>query len=157
MSSEWIDVDIPAGTAEGTRLRVPGAGNIGRRGGAPGDFLLTVQIEPHPFYRREEEDLHCEVPVTITEAALGAHVEVPTPDGPVTIEIPAGTQGGQRFRLRKRGLPKPGSAHRGDLYVSARVWVPRVDDDESRDLLREFARRNPHDPRKGPGPRAERA
>jgi molecular chaperone DnaJ len=156
MRSEWLEVQIPAGASDGSRVRIPGAGNAGRRGGPPGDFILVVEVQPHPFYRRDGEDLHCEVPVTMVEAALGAHVEVPTPDGPVTIEIPAGTQSGQRFRLRKRGLPRVGQKGRGDLYVEARVWVPPVDDDASRDLLREFARRNPTDPRRelGDGLRA---
>jgi DnaJ-class molecular chaperone len=147
MQSEWIEVRIPPGVADGSRLRVPGAGNAGRRGGPPGDFVMVVRVTPHPFYRREGEDLHCQVPVTITEAALGAHVEVPTPDGSVTIEVPAGTQTGQRFRLRKRGLPRLGEKGRGDLYVEAQVWVPTVHDAESRRLLAEFARRNPLDPR----------
>ena len=148
MQSDWMEVDIPAGVEDGTRLRIAGAGNAGRRGGPPGDFVVVVDTEPHPFYRREGEDLFCEVPITITEAALGGHVEVPTPEGPVVIEIPAGTQAGQRFRLRKRGLPRAGEGGRGDLYVEARVWVPRVRDDESRELLREFARRNPDNPRR---------
>ncbi|PYQ03761.1 MAG: molecular chaperone DnaJ [Acidobacteria bacterium] len=148
MRSEWLEVHIPAGVGDGSRVRIPGAGNAGRRGGPPGDFVLVVEVEPHPFYRREGEDLYCDVPVTMVEAALGAHVQVPTPDGPVTIEIPAGTQSGQRFRLRKRGLPRPERKERGDLYVEARVWVPPVEDDASRDLLREFARRNPSDPRR---------
>ena len=148
MRSEWLDVEIPAGACDGSRIRIPGAGNAGRRGGPPGDFILVVQVEPHPFYRREGEDLHIEVPVTMVEAALGAHVEVRTPDGPVTIEVPAGTQSGQRFRLRKRGLPRLGEKGRGDLFVEARVWVPPVADDASRELLREFARRNPADPRR---------
>jgi molecular chaperone DnaJ len=148
MRSEWLEVEIPAGACDGSRIRIPGAGNAGRRGGPPGDFILVVQVEPHPFYRREGEDLHIEVPVTMVEAALGAHVEVRTPDGPVTIEVPAGTQSGQRFRLRKRGLPRLGEKGRGDLFVEARVWVPPVADDASRELLREFARRNPADPRR---------
>jgi len=147
MQSEWLEVQIPAGVSHGSRVRVPGAGNAGRRGGPSGDLVLTVHVAPHPLYRREGDDLFSEVPVTITEAALGAHVEVPTPDGPVTIEIPAGTQTGQRFRLRKRGVPKLGEKGRGDLYVEARVWVPAVTDDTSRELLREFARRHPEDPR----------
>ena len=148
MRSEWLEVQIPPGAGDGSRVRVPGAGNAGRRGGPAGDFVLVVEVAPHPFYRREGEDLYCEVPVTMVEAALGAHVEVPTPDGPVTIEIPSGTQGGQRFRLRKRGLPRVDQKGRGDLYVEARVHVPAVDDDASRDLLREFARLNPTDPRR---------
>jgi molecular chaperone DnaJ len=154
MRSEWIDVEIPVGSADGARVRVPGAGNAGRRGGPAGDFVLTVHVEPHPFFRRQGNDLFCELPITITEAALGAHVDVPTPDGSVTIEVPAGTQNGQRFRLRKRGVPQP-DGRRGDLYVEARLVVPRVDDDESRELLREFARRHPENPRKAmPGLRA---
>jgi molecular chaperone DnaJ len=148
MRSEWLDVRIPAGAADGTRVRVPGCGNAGRHGGPAGDFILIVEVEPHSFYRREGDDLHCEVPVTVTEAALGGHIDVPTPDGPVTIEIPAGTQTGQRFRLRKRGAPRLGEKGRGDLFVEARVWVPAITDDRSRALLREVAERNPCDPRK---------
>ncbi len=116
----------------------------------PGDFVLVVEVDPHPVFHREGDELRCVLPVTITEAALGAHVEVRTPAGPVTIEVPAGTQNGQRFRLRKRGAPLVGQKTRGDLYVEVRVWVPKVEDDASRELLREFARRNPHDPRRAP-------
>lgn len=148
MQSEWAELQVPSGVREGSRIRLPGKGNAGRRGGPPGDFNLVIHLEPHPLYRRQDDDLHCEVPVTMTEAALGAHVEVPTPDGAVVIEMPAGTQTGQRFRLRKRGMPRPGGQGRGDLYVEARVWVPAVRDDESRELLREFERRNRHDPRR---------
>ncbi|HET8646282.1 MAG TPA: J domain-containing protein, partial [Vicinamibacteria bacterium] len=150
MHSDWLEVTIPPGAGDGTRLRVPGAGNAGRRGGAAGDFVLRVQVEPHPFFHRAGDDLTCEVPVTVAEAALGAHVEVPTPDGAVHIEIPSGTQSGQRFRLRKRGLPllSNGVQGRGDLWVEVKVVVPSVADDESRRLLAEFARRNPQDVRK---------
>jgi len=149
IQSEWLVVQIPPGVGDGGRVRLPGCGNAGRKGGPPGDFVLAIEAEPHVFYKREGEDLACEVPITITEATLGAHVEVPTPDGAVSIEIPAGTQTGQRLRLRKRGMPKLGEKGRGDLWVEVRVWVPTVEDDESRDLLLEFARRNPHHPRKG--------
>jgi molecular chaperone DnaJ len=148
MQSDWMEIELPAGVGEGSRVRVAGAGNAGQRRGEPGDFVLVVHVEPHPVYRREGEDLYCEVPITITEAALGGHVEVQMPEGTVVIEIPAGTQTGQRFRLRKRGLPRLGEDGRGDLYVEARVWVPRVQDDESRELLREFERRNPANPRR---------
>lgn len=155
MQSDWLEIEIPPGVATGTRIRVPGLGNAGRRGGRPGDFVLVCEVEAHPVFHREGDDLRCVLPVTITEAALGAHVDVPTPSGPVTIEIPAGTQNGQRFRLRKRGAPLVGQKARGDLYVEVRIWVPKVEDDQSRELLREFARRNPHDPRHAPpGPAA---
>ena len=158
MQSDWLDVEIPRGRGR----RQPGAPARLRqrrpaRGGPPGDFVLVVQVEPHPFFRREGDDLHCEVPVTITEAALGAHVEVPTPEGPVTIEMPAGTQTGQRFRLRKRGLPRLGR----ERAAATSTWrrgcgCPRSRDDESRELLREFARRNPDDPRRQAPARARR-
>jgi len=156
IASEWLEVKIPPGVGDGSRVKVPGCGNAGRRGGPPGDFVLVVEVEPHSLFRREGEDLHCAVPVGITEAALGAHIEVPTPEGPVTIELPAGTQNGQRFRLRKRGVPRVGEKGRGDLYVEARILVPTVKDDRSRELLREFARLNPEDPRKA-GPASGRA
>jgi molecular chaperone DnaJ len=148
MQSEWLEVRIPPGAGDGTRIRLPECGNVGPRGGPAGDFVLVIEIEAHPFYRREGDDLCCTLPVSMVEAALGAHVEVPTPEGPVTIEIPAGTQTGQRFRLRKRGLPRLADGVRGDLYVEARVEIPALTDGASRELLQEIARRNPADPRR---------
>jgi molecular chaperone DnaJ len=139
IASEWLEVQIPAGVSDGSQVRLPGAGNVGRRGGPPGDFVLTVEVEPHPVYRREGDDLHCTIPVGMIEAALGAHVEITTPTGPVTIEIPAGTQNGQRFRLRKRGAPRLGEDERGDLWVEAQVTIPAVTADRGRELLRELA------------------
>lgn len=157
MHSEWLEAQIPAGVTTGSRVRIAGHGNAGRRGGPPGDFVLTAQVESHPVFRRDADDLHCEVPVTIAEAALGADVEVPTPEGPVTIFVPAGTQSGQRFRLRKRGAPRHDGKGRGDLFVEIRVWVPAVNDEESRELLREFARRHPGDLRHEPAKAPERS
>jgi len=146
IASEWLDVHIPPGVHDGSQVRVPGCGNAGRRSHPPGDFVLSVQVDTHPVFRREGEDLHCLVEVSMTEAALGAHVEVPTPDGPVTIELPAGTQNGQRFRLRKRGVPKLGEKGRGDLFVETRVVIPAVTEDRARELLREFTRVHPEAP-----------
>src|SRR5262245_51194545 len=147
IQSEWIEVQVPPGVSDGSRVRVPGCGNAGLRGGPAGDLVLQVEVEPHPFYRREGEDLYCTVPVTLVEAALGAHIEVPAPDGPIPIEIPAGTQTGQRFRLRKRGAPRLGERSRGDLYVEVRVEVPTVTDGRGRELLLEFARLHGENPR----------
>jgi molecular chaperone DnaJ len=138
-ASEWLDVRIPPGVGNGSQVRLPGAGNAGRRGGPPGDFVLTVEVEEHPVFRREGDDLHCVASVGMVEAAMGGHVEVATPDGPVTIEVPAGTQNGQRFRLRKRGVPRPGDGGRGDLWVEMRVVIPAATDDRARSLLRELA------------------
>jgi molecular chaperone DnaJ len=140
-ASEWIELRIPPGVGNGSQVRLPGGGNVGRCGGPPGDFLLTVEVEPHPVFRREGDDLHRPVAVGMIEAAMGGHVEVATPDGPVTIEVPAGTQDGQRFRLRKRGVPHLGGEGRGDLWVEARLVVPAVTDDRGRALLRELAER----------------
>lgn len=139
VASEWLEVRIPPGVDRGSQVRLPGAGNAGRRGGAPGDFMLTVEVEDHPVFRRQGPDLHCVVDVGMVEAAMGGHVEVPAPDGPVTIEVPAGTQNGQRFRLRKRGVPHPGDGGRGDLWVEVRVVIPAATDDRARALLRELA------------------
>lgn len=159
MQSEWIEVEIPPGVASGSRVRLAGAGNAGRRGGKAGDFVLAIEVEPHAFFERDGVDLSCEVPVTFAEAAAGAHVEVPTPEGPVTIEIPAGTQPGQRFRLRKRGVPKLGEKGRGDLYVHVKLVVPPVTEERGRELLAELARLHPEDPRaalrRAARPRAE--
>ncbi len=138
MASEWLEVSIPAGVGNGDRVRLPGGGNAGRRGGAPGDFVLSVEVEEHERYRREGADLHCVVRVGMVEAAMGGHVDVLTPDGCVTIEVPAGTQNGQRFRLRKRGVPRPDGASRGDLWAAALVAIPAVTDDRGRSLLREL-------------------
>lgn len=148
MQSEWLDVQIPAGVSSGSKVRIPECGNAGRIGGLPGDLVLVVEVEQHPLFRREGDELHCVVPVTVFEAAQGGHIEAPTPDGPMTIEIPAGTQAGQRFRLRRRGAAKLGGKGRGDLYVEVQLWVPAITDERDRALLGEVARRNPYDPRK---------
>jgi molecular chaperone DnaJ len=140
--TEWMDINVPPGIEHGTRLRLPSAGNAGRRGGAPGDFLVHVEVDPHPLYRRAGHDLYVDAPVSIFDAAMGGHVSVQTPDGDVPIEIPAGTHGAQRFRLRKRGMPHfgdPGS--RGDLWAEVKLMVPAVTDAQSRALLAEVSRR----------------
>lgn len=151
LHTERLHVRIPPGVRPGERLRIPGGGNAGRLGGPPGDFVLVLEVGSHPLFRREGDDLHCVVPLSMFEAAGGAHVDVPTPDGgPVVIEVPAGTQAGQRFRLRKRGAPRP-EGGRGDLFVEVRVEVPTVVDDRGRALLRELALLHPQDPRRALG------
>jgi molecular chaperone DnaJ len=138
LASEWLELKIPAGVKDGSQVRLSGAGNAGRREGPAGDFVLTVEVEPHPVYRRDGDDLHVSVAVGMVVAAMGGHVEVTTPDGVVTIEIPAGTQHGQRFRLRKRGAPRLGEKERGDLWVEVQVAIPAATDDRARALLREL-------------------
>ncbi|MCL4818801.1 MAG: J domain-containing protein [Vicinamibacteria bacterium] len=147
LQTERIHVQIPPGVRPGERLRIPGGGNAGRHGGPPGDFVLVVEVGPHELFRRDGDDLHCVVPLSMVEAAGGAHVDVPTPDGPVVIEVPAGTQAGQRFRLRKRGAPRP-EGGRGDLFVEVAIEIPTVVDDRGRALLRELAALHPQEPRR---------
>lgn len=138
IESSRVIVRVPRGVADGTWLRVPGGGNAGRRAAPAGDLLVTVRVRPHSLFRREGDDLHVEVPVAIHEAALGAKVFVPTPEGRARMGVPPGTQSGQRFRLRNRGAPRAGGAGRGDLIVQVRLVLPRELGERARDLLREF-------------------
>jgi molecular chaperone DnaJ len=140
--SETVTVRIPAGVADGDRLRVPGKGHVGAGGGPAGDLYVTVKVTPHPVYRREGDDLLMSVPVAIHEAALGARVEVRTLEGTARLRVPPGTQTGQRFRLRGRGAPSTRTGQRGDLIVEVRLMLPTLLDERSKDLLREFGRIN---------------
>ena len=145
--TEAVSVRVPAGMPDGVRLRVPGKGHAGRNGGQAGDLYVTVQVEPHPLYRREGEDLHMQVPVAVHEAVLGAKIDIPSPEGLVRVRVPPGTQAGQRFRLRGRGAP---TAHggRGDLVIEAKLVLPPVVDERSKELMREFGRLNSEDVRR---------
>ncbi|WP_437725402.1 DnaJ C-terminal domain-containing protein [Sorangium sp. So ce861] len=126
---EPVTVRVPPGAAEGSRLRIRGQGAPGMGGGEPGDLLLNIHVTPHPFFKREGDDLHLDVPVTLGEAYRGEKVRIPTPDGEVTLKIPARTQTGQVIRLRGKGIARKGKEP-GDLYVKFVVHVPTVDDPE---------------------------
>jgi molecular chaperone DnaJ len=148
---ETFDVRIPPGVDTGSRVRVPRKGNAGINAGPPGDLFIVTEVEPHPLFERKGDNIYVKLPVSVTEAALGAKVEVPTIDGPSTIKIPPGTQSGQKLRLRGKGAPSlRGSAGglRGDQFVEAQVVVPRVGDERSKEILRELGRLNPEDPRR---------
>ena len=140
--SEAVQVRIPAGIADGERVRVPGRGNAGLHGGDPGDLYIAVQVAPHPIYHREGDDLYITVPIAIHEAALGARIDVPTPDGGAKVRVPPGTQSGQRFRLRERGVASVRDGRRGDLVVEVKLVLPKLLDERSKELLREFGRIN---------------
>jgi len=140
--AESVMVRIPPGVADGARVRVPGKGHAGVRGGQPGDLLIDVEVLPHELFQRVGDDLQLVVPIAIHEAALGARIEIPTPDGPARLRVPPGTQSGQRFRLRERGMPSPRSGPRGDLVVEVRLMLPKLLDERSKELLREFGRIN---------------
>ncbi|MBS1853318.1 MAG: J domain-containing protein [Acidobacteria bacterium] len=145
---EPLEVRIKAGTRDGQRIRLQGKGNAGVRGGSSGDLYVIIRTEEHPVFRREADDIYLVVPVTATEAALGAKVEVPTIDGRTLLKIPPGTQSGQKLRLREKGVPsatKEGA--RGDEIVEIKITVPMPRDEKTKELLRELAKLNPEDPR----------
>lgn len=137
--SEGVAVTIPPGVHDGARLRVPERGHAGRNGGRSGDLYVTVHVLPHDVFRREGDDLHVVAAVGVHEAVLGARIEVPSLEGPVRLRIPPGTQGGQRFRLRDRGVPTAAGT-RGDLFVEVRIVLPQVMDERGKELMREFGK-----------------
>jgi len=148
MRSEPLTINIPPGLADGARIRVPGKGHVSHNGGQTGDLYITVHVPPHPLFRREGDDLHLTVPIAVQEAALGAKIEVPTLDGLARLRVPPGTQSGQRFRLRERGVPSPRGGRRGDVVVEVRLVLPKILDERSKELLREFGRINGDDVRR---------
>jgi len=146
--TEPLEVRIKAGTRDGQRIRVPGKGNAGAHGGAPGDLYAIIRIGEHPIFRRDGDDIYLTVPVSATEAALGSKIEVPTIDGRALLKIPPGTQSGQKLRLREKGVPSATrEGARGDEIVEIAVTVPMPRDERTKELLRELAKLNPEDPR----------
>src|SRR5262249_4414134 len=150
MRTEALTINVPAGLADLARIRVPGKGHVGRNGGDPGDLFITVQVRRHPLFARDGDDLFITLPIAIHEAALGAKIEVPSIDGPARLRVPPGTQSGQRFRIRERGVPSPRDGRRGDLVVEVRLMLPRLLDERSKELLREFGKINAENVRKDP-------
>ena len=144
---ESLRVKIPSGVRQGSRVRVAGKGDSGEWGGPPGDLFLVVKVQPHPFFSRQGNNILCTVPVTISEAALGAEIEVPTIDGKARLKIPPETQSGQKFRLRGRGASRAKGNSRGDQLVEVKVVLPTIRDERSKVILREFAELNPQNPR----------
>lgn len=145
---EPLEFRIKPGTRDGQRIRLAGRGNAGLRGGAPGDLYLIIRIGTHPVFTRNGDDIYIDVPVTAFEAALGAKIDVPTIDGRATLKIPPGTQTGQKLRLREKGVPSAASETvRGDQIVEVKITVPKIQDERSKEILRELAELNPGDPR----------
>ena len=142
MRSDTLVVNVPPGLADGARIRVPAKGHAGPDGAAPGDLYITLRVAAHPVFRREGDDIHMTLPVAVHEAALGARIEVAAPDGAARLRVPPGTQTGQRFRVRGRGVASPRDGRRGDLVVEIRIALPPVLDERSKELLREFGRIN---------------
>ena len=146
--AETVEFRIKPGTRDGQRIRLQGKGNAGANGGQAGDLFLIVRTGAHPVFTRAGDDIQLTVPVTVAEASLGAKVDVPTIDGRAQLKIPPGTQSGQKLRMRERGVEnaqQPGQ--RGDQIVTVTVVVPQLQDERSREIMRELARLNSQDPR----------
>jgi DnaJ-class molecular chaperone len=133
----------------GAQVRVPGEGHAAAAPGARGDLIVITRVRPHPVFSRKGDHLQCEVPLTVPEAALGARIQIPTPDGPVQITIPAGTQTGQTLRVRGKGCPRLDREGRGDLLVQTRVVIPRNTGPAMEEVLQALRRLLPEDPRAG--------
>ena len=147
--SESVEFRIKPGTRDGQRIRLQGKGNAGINGGAAGDLFLIVRTGTHPVFTRVGDDIQLTVPVTVAEASLGAKVDVPTIDGRAQLKIPPGTQSGQKLRMRERGVENAQRPEqRGDQIVTVEVVVPLLQDERSREIMRELARLNSDDPRK---------
>jgi DnaJ-class molecular chaperone len=138
-----LDVNVPAGVEDGQIMRLKGQGMPGFGGGPAGDALIEISVEPHPLFRREGDDVHVELPVTLAEAVLGGKVEAPTPGGPVTLSVPANATSGTRLRLKGRGVKG------GHLYVTLTVMTPEHDEPELAEFLKTWKPRRPQEPRKG--------
>jgi molecular chaperone DnaJ len=146
--TETIEVRIPAGVASGSRMRVPGKGNSGTMGAPGGDLYLRIEVKPHEFFERRGNDIYTKVPVTVSEASLGAKVEVPTIDGRALVRIPPGTNSGRTLRLKEKGVPNARGGARGDQYVEIQIVVPEPTDERVRNLMKELETVAPGDPRK---------
>jgi molecular chaperone DnaJ len=138
-------VKIPAGIATGQRMRLYGEGEHGSAGGPPGDLYVVVHVQEHSFFHREEDDLFCEMPISFPTLALGGTINVPTLNGREQVQVPSGTQPGARFKLRGKGMPHVSGRGQGDLYVIARVAVPKKLSKEQKHLLEELNRLLPQE------------
>ncbi|MBG99642.1 MAG: molecular chaperone DnaJ [Solibacterales bacterium] len=145
---EIVEVRIPPGAQDGSRLRVASKGNAGHSRGSAGDLYIVTKVDPHPVFERNGNEIHVEAPITINEAILGDKIEVPTIDGKTRLKVPPATSSGKIFRLRERGVLNPRTGKRGDQLVKVKIVVPIVSDEHSKELARKFAKLSTEDPRK---------
>jgi len=150
--TEQVKLKIPAGVDTGSRVRVPKKGHGGRLGAEPGDLFIVTNVGKHPFFARKGDNIYVTVPISVSEAALGAKIEVPTVEGKAQLKIPPGTESGQKFRLRERGFPSlRNPSLRGDQFIEVKITLPRVISEETKELLRQFEKLNSENPRKAMG------
>jgi len=147
--SEQVKIKIPAGVDTGSRVRVPKKGHGGRLGAEPGDLFILTNVGKHRFLERKGDNVYITVPITVPEAALGTKIEVPTVEGKAALKVPAGTESGQKMRLRERGFPSlRNPSLRGDQFVEVKITLPKVISEETKEALRQFEKLNPENPRK---------
>jgi len=149
--TELISVRIPGGVNTGSKVRIPGKGNAGRGGGPTGDLFITIEVDPHPVFKREGSNIYVKVPITVPEATLGARIEIPTLYGNTTIKIPPGTKSGQKLRLKDKGAPIPGKKNRGEQFVEVSIIPPPFNDERIRELMKELENLYPVNPREKMG------
>jgi molecular chaperone DnaJ len=133
-----VDAKVPAGVEDGTRIRFSGLGEAGGHGGPPGDLYVVLHVKEHAFFEREGNDLHCVIPISVTQAALGTEIRVPTLEGEHTLKVPDGTQSGTTMRIRGKGVPVLNGHGKGDLFVEVRVQTPTKLNKRQRELLQEL-------------------
>jgi DnaJ-class molecular chaperone len=141
-----LDITVPQGVVDGQVLRLKGRGTPGRRGAEAGDALVEIKVRPHPFFKRIDDDIALDVPITVDEAVLGAKIEVPTIAGRVQLTLPKGTSSGRIFRLKGRGVSNVTTGHTGDQLVTVRIVLPEAIDDELSYFLSEWRNRHKYDP-----------
>lgn len=150
--TEQVKIRIPAGVDTGSRVRIPKKGHGGRLGAQPGDLYILTNVGKHKYFVRKGDNIYVTVPISMSEAALGAKIEVPTVEGKAQLKIPAGTESGQKFRLRERGFPSLRNPNlRGDQFVEVKITLPKVISEETKEILRQFEKANPENPRKAMG------
>lgn len=154
ISREWITVRIPPGIEDGSRVKIAGKGtpgSMGGRGGRPGDLYIITNVKTHSYFTRKGDDIYLDLPITIVEASLGAKINIPTLDGTTLLTIPPGTSTGQKLRLKGKGIENKKTKTRGDQYVIIAVIAPKDLNQRSAELLKEFQKTHPYNPRSGAG------
>jgi molecular chaperone DnaJ len=147
--NEQVKIKIPAGVDTGSRVRVAGKGYGGRLGAPSGDLFIITNVGKHKYFTRKGDNIYVTVPITVAEAALGAKIEVPTIEGKAQLKIPSGTQSAQKFRLSQRGVPSLRNPNlRGDQFIEVQITLPRIISEETKDILRQFEKANPENPRR---------
>jgi len=147
-NGQTLDITVPPGIQEGQNLRLRGKGKPGVHGGPAGDAMVEIRIRSHPLFERRDRDIHIDLPVTLSEAALGAKIDVPTIDGLVTMTVPKGSNTGTTLRLKERGIGGTKGGARGNQYVRLNVTLPETIDPELEEFLKRWSLTHPHDPRK---------